>query len=636
MERNLKKLILPLFFLIGFFLRLLLIPNPGFEADISFWKSWGLAPFDHGIVWSMYNTNNNYPTPFAYILLAMVKIYSLFSDPHNFNVFWNNHNLLFLTLAKLPSILADLGIAGLILLIGSWSQKSASQGDALRGYFPKLPFSFYVFLSLLYLFSPISIIDGAVWGQVDSVGIFIFLLAVLLTVRDKPFLAGIIFMASMMTKLQNMVYGPLFFLFLWQMSGFSGLVRGIAGALLSFFGLNIEFFLARDMGRVISSLTANYDYFPLLSLNAYNIWWIVAKGQGMHVSDKINTIGIVNAKTAGLILFSGGYLLSALTLLRQTFRWKERKTTKPSVDDEHTRFETTFRFLIGLIIVNASFFFFQTQSHERYLFPQSVFLLLIIPFFLYQYETVKNNIKWYRNKTFLLSITGYSVFTIFYFFNLHNALIMNYPKNGLSFLSPLLNTDITIILSYLLTGMFFLFLFRARKIIGVYSFLFSFLFILLSFFTLNIPYILSKPILLTSFAPLASKQDYGTMTINMPVDANGPSRNWDRLSVQYLFYKHGIGTHANSTITYDINKKFSRLTSDYGIDTEAGSQGSVSFEVWGNETLLFRSDVIGRYDTPKHMDVDISGVTLLELRVRDGGNGITDDHADWLNPKLIK
>ena len=69
----------------------------------------------------------------------------------------------------------------------------------------------YQILSLFYLLNPISIIDGAVWGQVDSVGLFIFLLSVLTLLKRFPFIAGVFYMLSMMTKLQNMIYAPLFF-----------------------------------------------------------------------------------------------------------------------------------------------------------------------------------------------------------------------------------------------------------------------------------------------------------------------------------------------------------------------------------------------------------------------------------------
>ena len=76
--------------LIAVLLRLMLIPNPGFEADVSFWKSWGLATVDMGIVEGMKATNFNYPTPFAYTLGVLVWLYSLGADPHNFNQFWTN------------------------------------------------------------------------------------------------------------------------------------------------------------------------------------------------------------------------------------------------------------------------------------------------------------------------------------------------------------------------------------------------------------------------------------------------------------------------------------------------------------------------------------------------------------------
>ena len=105
--------LIALVFYLGLLFRLVLIPNPGFEADISFWKSWGLGPYNHGIIWSFFNTNNNYPTPFAYVLMFLVKIYSIFRDPNNFNEFWRNTNQLYLFIGKMPAVLGDFGIAAI-------------------------------------------------------------------------------------------------------------------------------------------------------------------------------------------------------------------------------------------------------------------------------------------------------------------------------------------------------------------------------------------------------------------------------------------------------------------------------------------------------------------------------------------
>lgn len=260
---------------IALILRILLILNPGFEADVSFWKSWGLATYDMGIVQGMKVTNNNYPTPFAYLLGAMVWIYSIFADPHNFNAFWQNTNLLFLTISKLFPIAADFGIAAILLFFGKHAKKLSLPAPAISLF----GLSFYELLATVYLFSPLALIDGAWWGQVDSLGVFIFLGALLLALQKKPFLAGAIFMLAMMTKLQNMIYGPVFFVFIWQLLGFRALVHAIAGALTSFVGLNIEFLWARNTDRILAGLTENFDYFPWMSLNAYNLWWIVVGGR---------------------------------------------------------------------------------------------------------------------------------------------------------------------------------------------------------------------------------------------------------------------------------------------------------------------------------------------------------------------
>lgn len=450
--------------------------------------------------------------------------------------------------------------------------------------------------------------DGAWWGQVDSVGLVIFLLALVASLKKMPILAGIIYMAAVMTKLQNMIYGPIFFLFIWQTLGYNGLIRAILGATLAFFGLNIEFFLSKNMDRVIASLTENYDYFPLLSLNAYNLWWIAAGGKGMAISDKLLAVGIMNAKTVGLVLFSSIYLFAAL---RQVFI----RDGLAKVQDHPLR-----NFLESLILVNAAFFLFQTQSHDRYAFPLSVFLLLWAPYCI---------AKRWKLFAFL-----FSLFTILYFYNLHTALIINYPHNGIPGFSSITQPFFTITTAIVLLGLFGVFLAylitKTKRIVFAVAVATPITLLIVG----NLPLILKKPVPLTSLTPYISEQGYGARQINMPVNAFLGFPKWSFLSVQYAFYRTGIGTHAPSFMNYDVGGHFKTFTTDYGIDTEAGGKGSAIFEVYGDDTLLFRSDKIGRYDLPRHAEVNITGVKKLGLVVTDAGDGKTDDHVDWLNPKL--
>ena len=457
MEKMKNRYLILSLFLIALALRLFLVPNRGFEADVAFWKSWGLATLDHGAVAGLPLTNNNYPTPFSYFLGFLAYLYRCIANPYDFNSFWNSGNVLFLFIAKLPSILADLGIAGIILWIGKRTRSSDLSVEN-RSIFPPLPYSFYFLLSILYLFNPVSLIDGAWWGQVDSLGVFVFLTAVILAASDNPLLGGAVFMLSMMTKLQNMIYGPLFFLILWQLGSYKGLVKGILGAVSAFLVLNMEFFLKKSGSAVWKSLTSNYDYFPMMSLNAFNLWWIAAKGFGMQMSDKVLAVGMINAKTTGLILFSTGYLIAVLTMIKETIlnMWKNK--TEPFKDnahiarrgtpverpqsrnllqqsvynlgkifmwseDQHNTFEECgvrtsdggkranenkdafnefqtsdilFRFFTSLVIVALSFFLFQTESHDRYAFPLIVFLLFWIPHTIASHTTIKERIVFWK------------------------------------------------------------------------------------------------------------------------------------------------------------------------------------------------------------------------------------------------
>jgi hypothetical protein len=620
---------------IALLIRVAFIPNPGFEADVSFWKGWGLAAADKGAVWSMLNTNNNYPTPFSYQLGAMVIIYRfLGGNPWNFNDYWSNNNTKFLLASKLWPIVADFAIAGLFIFIGKRRKQLGfipveEDTSPVKRFVPKIlrPLlkeeHLFTFLAFAYLFNPVSIMDGAWWGQVDSVGVIFFLLAILAVLYKKPYIAGVIFMFSMMTKLQNMIYGPLLFAYIWQIFGLPGLLLSGAGAVTGFFGFNIEFLLSHNMNRVIGSLVNNYDYFPWMSLHAYNPWWIAAKGNGMQVSDKLLTIGITTAQKLGTALFSASYLIALLTVIQTTFlgmlfpKKKKLQTEQGTITPE-----SIYHLFLGLSIVNAGFFLFQTESHERYAFPLSVFLLFLMPFL--------------SQKRRIIFFIAYVLWSILYFFNLHCAFAVNYPLDVIQFLIPYAKPGPTMMVGAILTLTFFAFIFFFAKQIKTLPFLAASALVIGMIGMGNLSFFLGKPIRLSDLKPIATFQGFGQRMKDMPVNASYGPKSWTFLSDNYAFFRHGIGTHAISEIRYDIGGKFKTFETDYGVDTEAGTAASVVFEIWGDGKSLFVSEKMGRFDMPKHATVSIVGVKTLTLIVRDGGDGNRDDHADWLNPILYQ
>ncbi len=596
---------------IGLVIRLLLVGNTGFVADISFWKSWGLAAINHGVVWTSFNTNINYPPGFIYILYLMGKIYTFLGGTLDYNSFWRENNFLFLFASKSIGIIADIIVAVLIYWFISQKEKLSQLGANINNWKLKIgnwKLPLPLLLSSIFFLNPVVILDSAQWGQVESYGIFFTLASSVLLFYRRPLLASFLFIIGTLMKLQNIIFIPLFFLFIFRYFGFKTTAKALGMAALAFFLINLPFLLQGKMERVLFLMTVNNDYFPWLSLNAHNLWWIVAKAKGMQTSDKITFLGILNAKTVGLILFSSCYLVLFLLVY-----------IKPSARN----------FVLSLTLAIYSFFLFTTESHERYSYPVLVLLLFFYPFI--AEKKAKSSLS-PRQIFWLL----YFLLTAGIFFNIHTGLIYNYPQNGIGFLTRIATPTVSIVNSYFLIFLFFPLLAYVFSQISILYLLPSVLLIIASFLGLHFSYLVKGRVFLTSFKPVIVRQDYASLQKNKSVNSFSGWKSWNRLSNNYFFYRKGFGTHAYSKLVFDINRKFSKFSTDYGVDTEASTDASVVFEIYGDGKKLFSSPKMGRFDFPGHVEVDITGIKYLGLEVTDAGDGINNDHADWLNPVLYK
>ncbi|WP_019009265.1 NPCBM/NEW2 domain-containing protein [Deinococcus aquatilis] len=98
-------------------------------------------------------------------------------------------------------------------------------------------------------------------------------------------------------------------------------------------------------------------------------------------------------------------------------------------------------------------------------------------------------------------------------------------------------------------------------------------------------------------------------------------------------YARGLGAHANSSLTFALGGQCSTFTASVGVDDEVGDRGSVVFQVWnGTASKLYDSGTLRGTDAAKPVSVNIAGVQNLRLVVTDNGDGISYDHADWVNP----
>ena len=115
---------------------------------------------------------------------------------------------------------------------------------------------------------------------------------------------------------------------------------------------------------------------------------------------------------------------------------------------------------------------------------------------------------------------------------------------------------------------------------------------------------------------------YGDPRARLSVDGNP-------LSIGGRLFDRGIGTHARSVWTVDLNGPATRFSAWVGMDDEKMGCGSAVFRVRADGRLLFDSGVMRPGDAAKRVDVDVKGAKRLRLDVGDAGDGSDCDHADW-------
>jgi alpha-glucosidase len=118
--------------------------------------------------------------------------------------------------------------------------------------------------------------------------------------------------------------------------------------------------------------------------------------------------------------------------------------------------------------------------------------------------------------------------------------------------------------------------------------------------------------------------------------SNGENSGGDGavLSIGGVTYAKGLGAHAPSEVSVYLGRGCSRFTAGIGLDDETREPGSVAFQVFGDDKPLYDSGVLRSKGPAVPIDVDVTGVRMLSLRVTDGGDGRNFDHADWAEAAL--
>jgi hypothetical protein len=317
-------------------LRLALLPTEGLRGDI-----------DQFVVWVNHIAVNGLPRAYDEDLAfgpVMAYIWGLLGavEP-GFRTATDASDPWLRALMKVPASLADFGLAAGVAF-GLRSRPTW----ALIG-------------ALAILFHPAVWYVSAWWGQYESIFVLAALVATLFAINGRNSLAAAALAVAVLTKPQAVPLVLPFLAWFFARGGLGGLLRaGLAGGAVAFV-LWLPFLAAGGPLRYITGVGAYQDdVFSVLSLRAWNVWWLVQEvgAGGGFVSDRVGLIGPVTLRVIGYAVTG---LLGAFVAFRI---WR---SAEPRA------------FVLGLAAMTLVTFSFLTTMHERYAYGAVVFLMLLVP-----------------------------------------------------------------------------------------------------------------------------------------------------------------------------------------------------------------------------------------------------------------
>jgi len=122
-------------------------------------------------------------------------------------------------------------------------------------------------------------------------------------------------------------------------------------------------------------------------------------------------------------------------------------------------------------------------------------------------------------------------------------------------------------------------------------------------------------------------QDWGTPMVNQSVLGTP-------LSVAGVSYARGIGTHSISRYMLRVDKKALSIAGYAGADDRSDFATDMEFQILVDQRVIWSSGILRKGMPAQPFNVNLRGADQLVLLVKEGGDGIMYDHADWLDVKI--
>jgi hypothetical protein len=320
----------------GAAIRAVLLPTEGLRGDLDQFVLWvhGIAT---GGLANAYDQNLSFPPVMALIWGLLASVQPAFATVTD------GADPAIRALMKVPATLADLGLA-------------AGVAYALRS----RP-AWAVTAALGIWLHPAVIDISAWWGQYESIYVLGGLVAYLLAIGGRPGLAAVALGVALMTKPQALPFLVPFGAWYLARFGPAGAVRYAVVSAATIAVLWLPFVAAGGPLSYLRNLGEyQNDIFAVLSLRAWNPWWIVQSGLGGgdFVGDGNRIVGPLTYRMVGLVITG----VLAVVVLLAVYR-------RP----------TPTGLALGLAAITLVAFTALTTMHERYAYAAVVFLAVLLP-----------------------------------------------------------------------------------------------------------------------------------------------------------------------------------------------------------------------------------------------------------------
>lgn len=378
-----------------------LMPLESHSGDRWYWWNWAkyCFEFDLGTIYE-YKIDGHVLTNYHPLYL------------HALNIFQS----LFDSLASLKEGMHRIKIFAMVFdFLGAFSIFLLVKKDEQTRYLP-----FFLLFNIAYIYNSI------IWGQIDAIFTNFALLAIIFAIRQQAIPAILLYILAINTKLQAIIFFPLIGLLLLPplINKWKSIASGLGLAALLQTVLLWPFIQAGQLKQMYLTLTAgSVDLYPCTSIAAYNLWYFFFHHNSVSVSDAELFYGI-SLKHWGMILFS---CFSALALFPLALRCLR-------IGLEQKAFDQSSKELVFLAatLISLSFFFFNTQMHERYSHPALIlsffyafhrknyflYVLISVAYFLNVEKSMKT-FNWHYadyilifNPIFIASLFAFAIFLV--------------------------------------------------------------------------------------------------------------------------------------------------------------------------------------------------------------------------------